>query len=413
MKKRILSVLMATVLTFAATACGKKGDTEQEDLNAVNVTVSQAKIDNVERRLSYNGEVLAGDMASITAKVSAKVEDILIEDGEYVEAGTTLATLDATDIRLSYNQALANYNSAKASFDMTSNASVKQAETAASQQLKRAEIEYNDAKQNAERMRSLYEMGALSKVEYDAAKIRLDNAELNYTSAKENLDLQTGVTSEKTIMSASAAVQAAKATLDIAENNLKNTSIVAPISGFVSSRNLVKGQMVSPGIEIFSIKNTGSVDVKINVTETDIPYIKVGTPAQISVKSASIGPVEGAVSAAEQAKNDQTGLFGVKISIPNEDGKIKAGMFADINLVLEISENAVAIPSEAIMQKGEEFYVFVASKDGKTAEKKVVIKGIENTEMTEILSGIDEGEKVILKGKEYLSEKNNKIRITD
>ena len=65
------------------------------------------------------------------------------------------------------------------------------------------------------------------------------------------------------------------------------------------------------------------------------------------------------------------------------------------------------------MQNGSEYYVFVASKDGKTAEKRVVTKGIENAETTEILKGVSLGDKVIIKGREYLSEKNNSIKIVN
>jgi len=64
------------------------------------------------------------------------------------------------------------------------------------------------------------------------------------------------------------------------------------------------------------------------------------------------------------------------------------------------------------MQDGEEFYVYLADKEGKTAVRAIVKKGIENSEMTEIVNGVKSGDKVIVKGKEFLSEKNNKIKIT-
>ena len=334
MNKKIICLAAVFVLMVSAASCGKKENKNEEDTSAVNVTTAQALIDNVERKVSYNGEITAGDYVSITSKVSAKVDEIFVEEGEYVEAGTALASLDGTDIRLSYNQALANYNSAQASYDMVANASTKQAETSANQQLERAQIEYNDAvnaynrqkalydndsstiaaqnalndaQHNLERTRQLFEMGAVSKVEYDnavtmeqnaranldsvvsnvktaldSAKTRMENAELSLSAARENRDLQVGVTSKKTIASARAAAESAKATLAIAENNLKNTTIVAPISGYVASKNIVKGQMASPGVEIFSIKNTGFVDAEIKVTEADIPYIELGTPAEVA-----------------------------------------------------------------------------------------------------------------------------------
>lgn len=465
MNKKFMCLAVSAVLVLSAASCGKKASDEGEGSAAVNVTTKQAVIDNVERKVNYNGEISAGDYVSITSKVSAKTENIYVDEGDYVEAGAVLAVLDSTDLRLSYNQALASYNSAQASYDMTANASVKQAETSVNQALERAEIEYNDAvnaynrqkelydndsstiaaqnalndaQSNLERTRQLFEMGAVSQVEYDnavtseqnaranldsvvssaktaldTAKTRMENAELSLSSARENRDLQVGVTGKKTIASAKAAAESAKAALAIAENNLSNTKIIAPIAGYVASKNIEKGQMATPGVEIFSIKNTGYVDAEINVTESDIPYVAVGIPAEVTVKSADSTVISGTVSAVNPTKNEQTGLYSVKVSIPNEDGKIKAGMFADISLTLEISEQTVSVPTEAIMQDGDEYYVFAASADGKTAEKKVVKKGIENAEFTEIKSGVEAGDKIILKGKEYLSEKNNKIKITE
>lgn len=462
--KKTLCAALAALIAISAAGCGKKQNNETSQ-TANNVTAVEASAEDISREVSYTGEIVAAECVSVNSKVSAKVTDILVEAGDFVEAGTVLATLDDTDIKLSYNQALAGYNSANAAYDMTANASTKQAETSAEQNLKKAQIEYNDAQSaysrqkelydndtsivaaqnalndannNLERTRQLYEMGSVSKTVYDSAlstqqnaaanldstkssvktayesaKTRVENAKLNLASAKENRDLQVNVLSKKTIASAKASAQSAKASLDIAENNLKNTKIIAPIDGFVASKNITVGQMATPGVEIFSIKNTNMVEAEINVTEADIPYIQTGTEAKVTVKSSNLDPIYGTVTSVNPTKDEKTGLYNVKISVLNEEGAINAGMFADISLSLQKRENTLCVPTEAVMQDGEEFYVFVASNDGKTAEKKTVKKGIENAEKTEIAEGITLGDRVILKGKEYLSEKNNLIKIVD
>ena len=462
--KKTLCAALAAVISVSCVGCGKKDEKKEEAQTATNVSVYETEAQDVVREVSYTGEITAGECVSINSKVSAKVSEICVEAGEFVKAGTVLAVLDDTDIRLSYNQALAGYNSANAAYDMTANASMKQSETAANQNLEKAQIEYNDAlsaynrqkelydndtsivaaqnalndaNANLERTKQLFEMGSVSKTVYDSAitaqqnaaanlestksnvktafesaKTRVENAKLNLESAKENRDLQVNVVSKKTIASAKASAESAKASLAIAENNLANTKITAPIDGFVASKNIIVGQTATPGVEIFSIKNTEMVEAEINVTEADIPYVSVGTEAKVTVKSSNLDTIYGTVTAVNPTKDEKTGLYNVKVSVPNEGGAINAGMFADISLTLQKSENTVGIPTEAVMQDGEEFYVFVASADGKTAEKRVVKKGIENAETTEILEGVGLGEKVVLKGKEYLSEVNNLIKIT-
>lgn len=462
--KKILCAAIALMIAVVPAGCGKKKPKEEASA-ATNVTVYEAGKGNVDNTVSYTGTIAEGDCVSITAKVSAKVEAIYAEEGDFVQAGTVLAKLDATDLQLAYNQAKASYNSAVASYDMTANASTKQSETSANQRLTQAQIEYNDAlasynrqkelydsdaavvaaqnaltdaQNNYDRTKQLYEMGSATKVQLDSAetavqnakanldsassnketaletaRTRLENAQLSLNSAQENKDLQVGVVNQKTIASAKAGVDSAKAALDIAANNLKNTSIVSPISGYVSAKNIVKGQMASPGVEIFSVKNDKMVEAEINVTESDISFITVGSAAEVTVKAADAGTIVGTVTVANPTKDSKTGLYKVKVSVPNDDGKIKVGMIADIKLTLNTSENTITVPSEAVMQDGEEFYVYVASGDGTTASKAVVEKGIENAEKTEIVSGIKAGDKIIVKGKEYLSEKNNKIKITE
>ena len=413
MNKKIFCAALAAIMMVSFAGCGKKDDNSGDNIASTNVTVYEAGKGTVLDSVSYNGTIVEGEYTSISAKVSAKVEEILVKEGDYVEAGTVLARLDSTDFTLAYNQARANYNSALAAYDMTANASSVQSQTAASQGLSQAQIAYNDAKLNLDRTTTLYEMGAASKVQLEAAQSAEKNALLALNSAQQNLDLQTGVVSEKTIASAKAGVDAAKATLDIAANNLNNTTIVTPSAGYVSAKNIVKGQFASPGVEIFSIKNSETVKVEINITESDIPLVAVGTETKISVKSAGAEAFRGTVSMVNPTKDQRTGLYKVHIEIPNSENKIKVGMIADVTLTLKEKKDVISIPSEAIMQEGEEFYVYLADKEGKTAVKAMVEKGVENSEMTEIIKGVEKGDKVIVKGKEFLSEKNNKIKITN
>ena len=101
------------------------------------------------------------------------------------------------------------------------------------------------------------------------------------------------------------------------------------------------------------------------------------------------------------------------LKVVNEDAVLKAGMFADIVLTTQSEKNAVTVLNSAIMQSGEEKYVWVADDATNTAEKKVVVAGIDDGVKTQIISGVDAGEKIVVLGKEYLSEKNNRINITD
>lgn len=459
-KKAAAAIIAATMLVTLV-GCGEQ-PVKETTQTATNITAYTVTSGDIANNGSYTGEIKEGGIAGVSAKVSAKVIGINVDEGSYVNAGDVLAVLDSSDIQLSYNQALAAYNSAKANYDMTANSTTVQAETQARQAVSSAQIEHdnalasynrekalydgdtslvaarnalNDANLNYSRMQQLFALGSVSQIELDAAKTaaenaqasvssleaakqstleaaktRYDNAVNNLKSAKETLNLTVNVTNEKSTSVAEANVASAKAALDIASHNLANTSITAPISGYIATKNLKNGQMTSPGIEIFSIVSTNSVEAEFNVTESVIPFVKVGTPAVVSVKSAGINDIEATVTSVNQTKNAQTGLYTVKVSIANSDNLLKVGMFADVKLTLETSENVVYIPLDAVLQADDTMYVYVT--DGTTATKRELTLGISDGEYTEVTSGLSAGEQIVVKGKEYLSETNNLVNIT-
>ena len=243
------------------------------------------------------------------------------------------------------------------------------------------------------------------------ARASLDSAELALKNAQESYDLTVNVTNNASTKSAAASLESASAALSLARNALNNATVKAPISGFVSSKTATAGQMVSAGMTAVTIHNTNSVDGEVHVTESVISSLQIGTPATVTVKSAGAENMPGTISLLNQVKDPQTGMFTVKVNIPNADNILKAGMFADITLQTSAVSDVLCIPSKAIMQEGEERYVYVT--DGATAQKRTITEGVTNGTVTEIISGINEGDKIVLKGMDYITEKNNKVRIVE
>ena len=397
MKKSILIILLLCISLSVFAGCGN--DDKEVNEASVNVTVYSALKSDINSEVIYTGEIKALEESDIAPKISATIMSLNYDIGDYVEAGDVLAILDDTDYRLTYNQVLAAYNSAVSSYNQTNN----QLQTAISA----AEIEYNSALDNYNRQKALYDVGAISKVALESAEIRLKNAELNLRSSKSNYDTAVGSTQA----SAKAAVESAKASLDIAANNLKNTQIIAPISGYIASRNGNVGQIAAAGSPMFSIKNSEEVNIEISVTESVIPYITTDTKAIISVSNVDEFNIEGVVSTVNTVKSQQTGMYTVRIKIDNKDEKLKLGMMAEVLLQTQASTDTIIIPSDAIMQDDEGYYVYVVNDN--IAEKRIVNIGITNNDFTEILSGINEKEVVVVSGKEYVSEKNNKVNIVE
>lgn len=423
--RKTIALGLSVILCAGVCACGKEEKEVVTD-DTVNVTVYEAGKDDIESAVTYNGKIVSGEDAAVSAKVSGEAKVIAVKEGDFVQAGATLLTIDSTSYRLAYNQALAAYNSAvagqksaEANYNSVTGGSTQQSVNQLETALNSAKLAYDNALDIYNKQSALYNMGAISEVEFNTYKTNLENAKLSYESAKTSYELTKNVVVNETehsakagIESASAGVQQAKAALDIASNNLSNCTVTAPISGYVSSKNITKGQVVSPGISIFTISNPSSVEVEINVTESVIPLIKEGGRAVVDVSSANVKEAEGSVSSFNPVKNATTGLYSVKVSIPNDDGKLKDGMIASITLVTEEHSKVITVPSSAIMQSDEDgYYVYIANGD--EAEKALIEIGIANGDFTEIISGVKSGDKVIVDGKDYISENNKKIKIVE
>jgi len=376
--KKFIAAMLSIVILILLAGCGNNENNITPE-SAVNVTVSEVLTKTIEETATYTGELKAAVSTSVSAKVSGNAETIYCEIGDFVNSGDILVKLDDTDYQTQYQQANSAYLSA-----------VSQSKSVVSS----AQIEYNNAKINCDNQKILYDHGAISKQAYDSAVTRLENAKINLDAAIE----QSGLNS-------------AKAALEAAENSLGYTTVYAPVSGYISSKNASVGQMVSPGVEIFSIKNTDTVNAQINVTESVISKVVIGTKAVVSVDSLHEN-FECTVTGTSPTKNPQTGLYQINISIDNPDGVLKDGMFADVTLTLSDAADALVVPTDSIFEdESEKKYVYIVKGD--TAVKTEVTVGIVTEEYTEIVKGVGNEDTVIVSGKEYLSEKNNKIKIVE
>ena len=219
MKKIVAYIAILCLIITLLSGCSNK---EIEKPNTVtNVTVHKISANDINSEVNYTGEIKALEESDVAPKVTATIRSFNCELGDFVNVGDVLAILDDTDYQIAYNQALAAYNTAYGSF--------KQMTLQLSTAISTAQIEYDNALLNYNRQKALYDAGAISQLALEGAETRLNTAELNLNSAKTNYDI--AITS--TYATAKASVDSAKAVLESATNNLNNTVITAPISGYV------------------------------------------------------------------------------------------------------------------------------------------------------------------------------------
>ena len=241
-----------------------------------------------------------------------------------------------------------------------------------------AKANYNDAATDLSRISELYKEGAVSLQQYEQAQTAYTVAKATYTSASDGLS---------------------------------NCVVTSPIDGYVTSINVVTGSMASQSAPAATIANIDQLEIETSVSETMINKIKVEDKVKVKVESASDEPFTGTITALSPAPATGTLTYPMKVTLDNTTSEVKPGMFAEVIITSDKTENVIAIPSNAVLIKSGKTVVAEIENGKKIAFKEVVI-GVDNGEMAEIKSGIKVGDTVVIEGQYYLEE-NSKFTIID
>ncbi len=215
-------------------------------------------------------------------------------------------------------------------------------------------------KRDYERYKELYEVGGISKQQLDQAKTQLDVAEY----ALNNLD--------------------------------ENTTLTSPVNGVVTARNYDPGD-VAGQFPILTIESINPVKVKVNVSESYYSRVVKGMPVEVQVDALGGEVFQGSVSLIHPTLDPVSHTFTVEISVPNGDQRLRPGMFARVKMNFGTNERPLLSDRAVLKQVGSnDRYVFV-EKDGKAIYTLVQL-GVRINDKYEIVSGLNDGDKVIVQG---------------
>lgn len=231
--------------------------------------VSSGKISTDDARVKAN-------IVNVSTKVAGQVDDILVKEGDYVEAGQIIAKIDSSAWQIQVEQAQANLASSQAKLAALQAGNRPQQVAQSRAAVEQASASLANANKNYERAASLFADGAMSAQQRDAAQVALQVAQAQYTAATEGLSLVSEGASEQDRQFAESQVAQAAAALKNAQLQFNNSTIKAPISGIVAKASLDPGEIVAVGQTLFSITNPADAWVEVNVEETDIGKVQIG-----------------------------------------------------------------------------------------------------------------------------------------
>lgn len=350
---------------------------------------------DIARSVVATGKVQPITKVEVKSKASGIVEKWLVDANAHVHKGQVLAQLDRQEIEAQVAAQRAQLQAAEAN--------VKTAEADIAHD--RVDAAAPDLPMYASTLHRNEEMAKQGVVSQQT----LDNANRDYLSMlnKQHVAQATIDVDKAKYVQAEAQVAQSQASLRQLEEQLSYTTITSPIEGVVLSRDVEVGDAVSSILVlgstatlVFTLGDIKQVYVDGKVDEADIGKVYLGQPARIRIESFKDKVFQGKVTriAPLGVEKDNVTTFSVRVSIDNPTEEIKANMTANAEILIEEHKHVLSVPEQAVSyDKDKHAFVNVPDAHGKDGVRKVpVTVGISNGSSTEILSGLKEGEKVVL-----------------
>lgn len=411
MKKKTLSWIIAgasvllVVLIIIGKATGDKG---------IRVSVEAAGPHTITETVTASGKIYPETEVKISPEVSGEITMLTIQEGDSVYKGQLLVKINPAIYSSIVTQASAGASEARA---RSQNAANMEAQ---------AKAQYEQAKSQYERNQKLYQDKVISTLEFEQLKAQYLSSKASYEAAKASNN------------GGNYSVEAAQANLSQARENLRRTTIVAPVSGIISQLNVKQGERVvgtaqMAGTEMLTIADMSRIEVRVEVSETDIAKVKLGDTTVITADAYRNRTFTGVVSkvgvsstnsGVASMSTDQVTNYTVHILILQNSYNdlstelqrgnfvFKPGMSSAVEIQTKREKNALAIPVNAVTtrewpdsvkkemdEKGIDEIrqvVFVYNKEKEKVFIRDVQTGIQDNEYIQITSGIEEGEEVVI-----------------
>lgn len=354
-KTAALLICCLAILTAGCKGKIKEGKVEVQRPVVRDVKVSEVKKFPVEDYHETSGSVKAQNVAVISSRMMGEVTALNVKEGDFVKTGQTILTVDDRDIAEKIKAAEAGYREALKGLE------------AAKQNRSLTDITY-------QRYKRLHDEKALSQQELDQIETQKKVADIEYERAQE-------------------IVKRAKAGLSEAKVYHGYTRVTAPFSGIVTEKKIEKGSMAVPGSPLLTIEDTSSYRIDVNVDERFSGIIRRGLPVDVLIDSIGL-QTKASVSEVVPAIDPMSRTFLVKINLKATG--LRSGLYARVRIPVGGRET-ILIPAKAVIEKGQLTGVYTVNDKG-IVSFRPVRTGKNYGENIEVLSGLNQGEKVITEG---------------
>ena len=375
MKKRVLAALLAASMALCA-GCGSQTSDDGEEQTAAGTAVEVAEVTKgaMSTEYSVNGKVAADNEVQVFPMLAGQVLTLSVSEGDKVAKGQTLLNVDTSSVTSTMSSLRESYNATK---------------TATEKAIENAQIGVEQAQLAVENTEALLEAGAA--------------AEQDLTKAKQGLaQAQAGVQQARAQQAASLAQ--IQASMDQINKQASYGTVTAPCAGTVTAVNVVQGGMASSAQPAVVIAEDSRVKINASVSEDVFAGLHTGDSAGVQISVLSDEVKSAKIVSLPAAANQQTNLYDVSVSVPSGT-EPAIGAFATVIFYTDRRENTLSVPTDCVLTGNDnERYLFTVDESGTTAARVTVETGLVGKTNTEITSGLNEGDRVVVKGQSYLSD---------
>lgn len=351
-------LFIGLLIAFRSGAFSSGSAQSQTTDSRINVKTTEAQLLNTVPKLTLNGSIEGKTAATISAKLAGRIEQVMVQEGQHVNAGDPLARLESVELANSVRTAQDAVTKAKVNYDL-------------------AMTDYN-------RYQTLFSQGAVSQQTLDAAEAKKRIAQA---------DLSSATTSQGN-----------------AEQQYGYGVITAPVDGVVANVTATVGQVVSPGAALMVVQDISQVYAVVNIEQKDLGLVQMGQKAAVTVDTYADKVFEGTVDMINPEAGSTNRMFRTKVKVDNSDGSLKSGMFSKIELATGDAVQVLTIPQAAVIQKQGIYYVFTVDND-KVVRHQVEI-GAATGEVIQIKSGLQPGDRLAVSNISQLKD-GDAVRIVE
>lgn len=405
-KRNYRSVVILVFISLILHGCGGRNGAKKngKDFKKPPIPVEVVEVTRgaISETVDVSGDIKSESEISVVSKLQAKIKTVRVKEGDNVFREQTLIVLDGADLSAQVKQAEASVLAAKARYNMALAGARPQEKKQVSENLSAAKTGFEIAKKDFERMSILHEHGSISDQQFDQTKARYEDAKARYEQLQQQLELVNEGPRQEEKDAAKAALLQAQASLQYARTLLSYTRITSPCTCSVSSKMASAGEMAAPGIPLLRLVDNGHLFFEAELSEKQSSRFKTGQSVTVTVDGVPGRNFAARVVRTYPSVDTVSRAVKVKIALENTGHLLLSGMFARGSVVVLQKQNALLVEKDSVRFSQEKPYVYVIREN--KAEMRALKTGVSDSAKTEVLSGLEEGETIVLTGSPDLKD---------